>query len=99
MSSSGSGSSDDDSSDSSAEWTGNEGESTEQDEETPAHQTMRGQAGLVTASCPRKYPRDVAMRVKLGKRVPDDFTTAELLKKFRRTVNANSNVMIETWCQ
>ena len=51
---SGSDSSSDSSSDTDSAWICNEGESTDNDEETPADQSLRGEAALVTASCPRK---------------------------------------------
>ena len=37
------------------EWLQNDGESSDNDEEAPAEQNLRGRAGLATASCPRKY--------------------------------------------
>ena len=89
------GSSSSGSSDTEEEWTENEGESTDNDEETPADPSLRGQAALITASCPRKYPKELAARRARRVMLPDDFTTEEFLKKFRRVFNANSNVNIE----
>ena len=51
--------SDPDSSDEDSGWTCSHGSSTDNDEEAPAHPTLRGQTAFVTASCPRKYPRDL----------------------------------------
>ena len=82
------------SSESDGAWTCNEGESTENDEETPAHEALRGQTALVTASCPRKYPRTIEARRKKRVMIPEDFSTADFLK-FRRVVNTTSNVTIE----
>ena len=83
------------SSDADSDWTCNEGESTDNDEETPADQSLRGEAALVTASCPRRCPRCLADRRKQRLMIPEDFTTAEFLKKFRRTFNAHNTVKLE----
>ena len=45
-----------------SEWTENQGSSTDDDAVVPAHQSLRGRAALVTASCPRKYPRTLEAR-------------------------------------
>ncbi len=82
--SSGSGS---DSSDSDLGWTHNDGSTMEDDEEAPAHQSLRGQTGLVTASCPRKHPRDIAERRRQKLFIPEDFSKEDFLKKFRRAFN------------
>ena len=82
-------------SDSEDVWTENEGETTEEDEETPAHPSLRGMTALVTASCPRKYPRTVDARRKGRVMLPDDFSKDELLKKFRRVFNTQTNSKIE----
>lgn len=41
---------------------------------------------MVTAACPRKYPRDLATRKAKRCMIPEDFTTEEFLAKFRRVV-------------
>jgi hypothetical protein len=87
-------SSDSSSSDAETVWTANEGDSSENDEEVPAVPSIRGIAALVTASCPRRYPRDREDRVRMKVMIPEDFSTSELLQKFRRTVLANSTVKL-----
>ena len=67
-------------------WTDNEGDSSDNDEEVPAAQSLRGQAALVTASCPRRYPRALKDRRRMNIMIPEDFSTCEMLQKFRRTV-------------
>ena len=47
-------------------WTESEGATTEEDEVAPAHFRLRGQASLVIAASPRKSPRELADRKKLG---------------------------------
>eukprot|EP00973_Karenia_brevis_P060198 8376382-Karenia_brevis.AAC.1 len=85
-----------DSSDSSSEaWTGNEGESTDADEEVEAQPSLRGAACLVTASCPRKYPTELAVRKEKGKMIPEDFGKVEFLNKFRRIVGSHCNQRVE----
>lgn len=92
---------DDSSSDSSTEeaveevWTGNEGESSDLDEETPADPSQRGMTALVTAPCPRTYPRDKAVRQSAGKMLPADYTKAEFLKNFRKIFNRHASVKLE----
>ena len=68
-------------------WTGNEGETSDEDEEAPADPHQRGQAALVTAACPRKYPRSVDSRRRAKKMIPSDYPKGEFLTKFRRTFN------------
>jgi hypothetical protein len=75
-------------------WTENEGEFSDYDDEFPADQHMRGQAGLVTAACPRRCPRDLDDRRRLGKMIPADFSNDELLDKFRRVVLTHTNVKL-----
>ena len=65
------------------------------DEEAPAHASLRGQTALVTAACPRKYPRDLKTRKATKRMIPEDFPKEEFLAKFRKTFNANSNQAIE----
>ena len=79
-------SSSDSESDESTTWTENEGDSSENDEEVPAAQSLRGQAALVTASCPRRYPRALKDRRRMNIMIPEVFSTCEMLQKFRRTV-------------
>ena len=74
------------SSSSSEAWTGNEGESSEHDEEVPANESLRGSAVLVTGSCPRKYPRELDVRKQKGPMLPEDYTKEEFFKKFRNPV-------------
>ena len=82
-------------SDSKAEWTCNEGETTDEDEVTEAHASMRGMACLVTASCPRTYPRDVAVRRATKRIIPDDITKEDFVRLLRKVVNKHSNVKVE----
>ena len=83
------------SSDSSAQSTGNEGETSDEDVEVPAGNDCRGWAGLVTAACPRRYPRSDLDRQKLKRPIPADFTNEAFLKKFRRTFDTVSTKRIE----
>lgn len=73
------------------EWTGNEGEASDADEEGEAHQSLRGSACLVTASCLRQYPRDIADRKAKRMMIPQDFEKGEFLTMFRRVVNKHCN--------
>ena len=76
-------------------WTENEGESSDNDEEAPAHQSLRGWAGLLTAPCPRNYLRDPAVRKARNKNIPEDFTTEQFLATFRRVFNSTCNESVE----
>ena len=87
-------SSSDSESDESTAWTENEGDSSDNDEEVPAAPSLRGQAALVTASCPRRYPMALKDRRRMNIMIPEDFSTCEMLQKFRRTVLANSRVKV-----
>ena len=80
---------------SSTAWEENEGESSENDEETPADPSLRGTTFLVTAACPRKYPSELEARKARRIMLPEDFSKEDFLKKFRRVFNAQSNVKIE----
>ena len=92
-------SSSDSESDESTAWTENEGDSSDNDEEVPAAPSLRGQAALVTASCPRRYPMALKDRRRMNIMIPEDFSTCEMLQKFRRTVLANSPVkVVERTC-
>ena len=68
----------------------NEGEMSDDDGETPASAVVRSRAGLVTASCPRTYPRDVALRKRQNNMIPEDYTTEAFLSHFRRVFDANT---------
>ena len=88
-------SSSDSSSEIGSDWTQNQGDSTDNDTEEPAHQSLRGETALVTVSCPRKYLRSLADRRKQRKMISEDCTIADFLKKFRRTFSANSTEVVE----
>ena len=75
-------------------WVENEGASTDHDEEVPAHQSLRGQAALVTVSCPRRYPLELADRKRLRQMIPADFCKDDMLQKLRRIVLTYSNVKL-----
>ena len=77
------------------QWTGNEGESSDHDDEVPSAPKIRGQAGLVTWSCPRKYPREQHDRLELKQPIPEDFTKHEFLEKLRRSILKNTNVKMQ----
>ena len=83
------------SSSSDAEWTGNEGDSTDSGEEAPAAASQRGMAALVTASCPRRYPRDLAARRQVHKLIPADYQKEQFLKNFRTIFNRNATAKLE----
>jgi len=76
-------------------WTENEGESTYCDEEVAADAALRGQAALVTASCPRRYPKDLEARKAKKIMLPEDYTKDEFLNNFRRVFDAHSTQRIE----
>ena len=78
-------------SDASSGMTDNEGESSDIEEETPADYTVRGSAGLITAACPRHYPRDIDERKRLGIMIPQDFEKPVFIDKIRRLININTN--------
>eukprot|EP00972_Heterocapsa_arctica_P116304 16452354-Heterocapsa_arctica.AAC.1 len=71
------------------------GEMTEDEEETPAVPAHRGQAALVTASCPRSYPQDPNVRQQSKALIPADFTTAQFLKEFMAVWYSTSNVKLQ----
>ena len=68
----------------------NEGEMTDDDGETPASAAVRGRAALVTASCPRTYPKDLALRKRQNNMISEDYTTEAFLSHFRRVFDANT---------
>ena len=76
-------------------WTSNEGDTTDEEEEAPAHQSLRGQTALVTAACPRSYPRDLETRKAQGRMIPEDFTKEEFLSKVRKTIGKYCTVKLE----
>ena len=79
--------------------TDNEGESSDYEEEVTADYTIRGAAGLVTAACPRQYPRNLKDRKRLGTTIPEDFKTGEFVESFRRLVNCKSNrTLLKAYC-
>ena len=54
---------------------------------------------LVTASCPRQYPREAAERKRLGIMIPEDFAKADFVDNLRRLVNVNSNrTLLKAYC-
>ena len=79
--------------------TDNEGESSHDEEESPAHVGMRGMAGLVTASCPREYPRSLEDRRKLNKMIPADFDKSTFLENFQRLICTSTNrSLLKAYC-
>jgi hypothetical protein len=79
--------------------TDNEGDSSDYDEESPAEYTIRGHAGLVTVSCPRKYPRELKDRKRLNIMIPEDYSKQQFLENFRRLVNVNTNrTLLKAYC-
>lgn len=71
-------------------WTENEGEETENDEEIPAAPDGRGWCCLVTASCPRKYPRTLAERKGKNIMIPEDYSRETFLENFRQMFNRHT---------
>ena len=71
--------------------TANEGDSSDNEDEVPADYTVRGAAGLVTASCPRQYPCEAAEPKRLGSVIPQDYAKAEFVDILRRLVHLKSN--------
>ena len=78
------------SSETDSDWTRNDGSTSEEEEEIPANQSLRGMACLVTAACPRKYPRALKERKASRLVLPGDFSTQEFLQKFRRVFLAHA---------
>ena len=68
------------------QWLVNEGDSSDDEEEAPAHQSLRGTSSLVTASCPRQYPAALEVRRAKGLMIPEDFTKDDFLLKLRRVI-------------
>ena len=77
------------------EMTGNEGDSTDDEEVAPAHSSLRGCSALVTASCPRHYPRDPEVRKAKGFLIPEDMPKDLFLQNLRKTVAKYCTVRIE----
>ena len=77
------------------EWTGNEGETTDEEEAAPAHASLRGCACLVTAACPRKYPRDADARKRHKTTIPEDFRKAEFLRVLRQVIGSHATVTVQ----
>ena len=73
----------------------NEGESSDEGEEAPADPSLRGQAGLLTASCPRQYFQDVGVRKSKHQLIPEDIPKEEFLAKFRKVFNRTCNESLE----
>ena len=81
------------------EMTDNEGDSSANEDEVPADYTVRGAAGLVTASCPRQYPREAAERKRLGIMIPEDYAKADFVDMLRRLVNVKSTrTLLKAYC-
>jgi hypothetical protein len=76
-------------------WTSNEGDSTDEEEVAPAESSLRGSTALVTASCPRQYPREFEERKAQGCLIPDDFSKEEFLAKLRKTIAKCCTVKME----
>ena len=74
------------SSDLEEQWIVNEGESSDDEEEAAAHQSLRGCSTLVTVSCPRQYPQDLEVRKAKGLMIPEDFGKDEFLLMLRRII-------------
>ena len=90
-----SGSSSSSSSDEEEVWTGNEGDSSDCGEEAPADASQRGSAALVTAACPRKYPRELEVRRRNKNMIPEDFGKEVFLKNFRGIFNRNATAKLD----
>ena len=65
----------------------NEGVTTVEDEVAPADASIRGRACLVTASCPRQYPRCLKARMARRSMLPADFSKEEFLSKLRQCID------------
>ena len=76
-------------------WTDNEGDSTDAEEEVAADQSLRGQTTLITAACPRQYPRELEARRAQRQMIPEDFGKDEFLTKLRRTIAKHCSVKVE----
>ena len=74
------------SSETDSDWTRNDGStSEEEEEEIPANQSLRGMACLVTAACPRKYPRALKERKASRLVLPEDFSKRVIFGVFFKT--------------
>jgi len=81
------------------EMTDNEGDSSDNAEEAPAHYSIRGSAGLMTIACPRQYPKHLKDRKRLGKMIPEDFPSQKILDDFRKLTNVNTNrTLLKAYC-
>jgi len=69
-----------------SDWTGNDGESSEYDEEAEAVPSLRGKKALVTAKCPRRYLREWRKRKANAMLIPSDMGKKAFLDSFRRVV-------------
>lgn len=76
-------------------WTDNEGDSTDAEEEVAADQSLRGQTTLITAACPRQYPRELEARRTQRQMIPEDFGKEEFLTKLRRTIAKHCSAKVE----
>lgn len=75
--------------------TENEGLTSSDDDEATAVVSARGACALVTAACPRSYPRALEDRQKQHTMIPADFSSEDFLKKFRKVFGANTTVRLE----
>ena len=76
-------------------WTENEGPSSDEEEEVPADQSLRGQCALVTAACPRKYPRELAGRKAQGLMLPEDYSKEQFLANLRLIIGRHCTARVE----
>ena len=76
-------------------WTENEGPSSDEEEEVPADQSLRGQCALVTAACPRKYPRELAERKAQGLMLPEDYSKEQFLANLRLIIGRHCTARVE----
>ena len=76
-------------------WTENEGPSSDEEEEVSADQSLRGQCALVTAACPRKYPRELAERKAQGLMLPEDYSKEQFLANLRLIIGRHCTARVE----
>ena len=74
-----------------SDWTGNDGESSEYDEEAEAVPSLRGKKALVTAKCPRRYLREWRKRKANAMLIPSDMGKKAFLDSFRRVVGTSTS--------
>ena len=60
-----------------------------------AHPNLRGQATLVTASCPQTYPHTFKDRQCKKLMIPGDFEKEDFLKKIRMVGSTTSSVLVQ----